>query len=139
GIQLGRRFRALKLWFVLRSYGLSGLMNKLRFHLNLANQLKELIEQDCRFELLAPSNFTTICFRFKPKNLSEEEINVINKKLLEEINSSGFAFLSHTVLNEKFAIRFSIGQTNTQLEDVLETWNLIQKVAERIEKNGTQT
>ncbi len=139
GIQLGRRFRALKLWFVLRSYGLSGLKNTLRFHLNLANQLKELIGKDCRFELLAPANFTTICFRFKPKNLSEEQINAINKKLLDEINSSGFAFLSHTMLNGKFALRFSIGQTYTQLDDALETWNLIQKVAERLEKNGTKT
>ncbi|MEJ5286383.1 MAG: pyridoxal-dependent decarboxylase [Bacteroidota bacterium] len=133
GIQLGRRFRALKLWFVLRYFGLREIQAKLRKHLEFAKKLKEQILSDSRFEVLAPVNFTTICFRFSNSKLNEQELDQINKKLLEEINASGFAFLSHTTLNGKFVLRFSIGQTNTEWDDVLQTWHFIQKQANKLE------
>lgn len=135
GIQLGRRFRALKLWFVLRSFGLKGIQSKLRLHINFAKELEKMIRQDNRFEILAPVNFTTICFRYNNplRKKSEEQLNDFNKKLLETINQSGFAFLSHTTLNGKITIRFSIGQTNTCLDDIQQTWSLIQKKAAELE------
>ncbi len=135
-IQLGRRFRALKLWFVLRSYGLEGLRRNLKKHLNFARTLENKIAEDIRFEILAPVNFTTICFRYydKTKAFTQRELNDFNKKLLDEINNSGFAFLSHTTLNGKFVIRFSIGQTNTELDDVIKTWKLIQKLTTKLEE-----
>lgn len=134
GIQLGRRFRALKLWFVLRSFGIKGLQDKLRYHISLAKQLEKEIRSDGRFEILAPVNFNTICFRYKPTdaNLTDSELNEINKNLLDKINASGFAFLSHTTLKNKFTLRFSIGQTNTTSEDVLNTWKLIQNLVGEI-------
>ncbi|MGC8747792.1 MAG: pyridoxal phosphate-dependent decarboxylase family protein [Candidatus Kapaibacteriota bacterium] len=140
GIQLGRRFRALKLWFVLRIFGLKGIQAKLRTHLSLAKELERRILADNRFEILAPVNFTTICFRYNNRNvfLNEDQLNTFNKRLLDEINNSGFAFLSHTSLNGKFAIRFSIGQTNTQLDDVIETWNHILKISEHLEKHDKE-
>ncbi|MCX7908537.1 MAG: pyridoxal-dependent decarboxylase [Ignavibacteria bacterium] len=138
GIQLGRRFRALKLWFVLSYFGLEGLREKLRQHLQFTNELKKMISKDTNFEILAPVNFTTICFRYvgKDRTFDEEELNRINKKILDSINESGFAFLSHTLLNGKFAIRFSIGQTNTELKDITETWNFIKNTANKVIYNG---
>jgi len=140
GIPLGRRFRALKLWFVLRSFGIEGIRNKIRNHISYAQTLVELIGADKRFELLAPVNFSTICFRYndKTKNHSENDLNILNKKILDAVNESGYAFLSHTTLNGKFAIRFSIGQTNTELQDVLDTWNFIQSIATEVVKNENQ-
>lgn len=132
GIQLGRRFRALKLWFVLRSFGTNGLKNKIRNHLNWAGRLAELIQNEPFYEILAPVNLNTICFRFSPKGVSSQEIDNLNRKLLDSINSTGYAFLSHTSLNGKFVIRFSIGQTNTTWDDVLNTWNLIKSSARKL-------
>ncbi len=135
GIQLGRRFRALKLWFVIRSFGLKGLQEKVRYHIDLVKELETLIRSNPNFEILAPVNFSTICFRYVPKHFEQtnKNINQINKTLLEKINSSGFAFLSHTILNGKFTLRFSIGQANTTRDDVLKTWKFIENLAENIE------
>ncbi|OGU14898.1 MAG: amino acid decarboxylase [Ignavibacteria bacterium GWB2_35_12] len=126
GIQLGRRFRALKLWFVIRSFGVSGLQEKLRLHIKLAQDLVKNIESENDFEILAPVPFNTICFRYKPAGVvHEEEINKINEKLLSKLNETGKLFLTHTKLNEKYVIRFMIGQTNVNEKHVSETWELI--------------
>ncbi len=125
GIQLGRRFRALKLWFVIRTFGVEGLKQKISSHLQWAKLLEKEIQKDGRFEILAPVNFNTICFRYEPKGRSEEEIEELNRKLFNTINDSGFAFFSHTKLKGKFAIRFSIGQTNTNWEHIAQTWEFI--------------
>jgi len=126
GIQLGRRFRALKLWFVIRSFGVSGLQEKLRLHIKLAQDLVKNIESENDFEILAPVPFNTICFRYKPAGVvHEEEINKINEKLLSKLNETGKLFLTHTKLNEKYVIRFMIGQTNVNEKHVSETWEMI--------------
>lgn len=132
GIQLGRRFRALKLWFVIRSFGLEGLRQKIRQHLQWTQELAELIQSNRDFEILAPVNLNTICFRFIPDGIAPNKIDDLNKELLELVNSSGFAYLSHTYLNGRFAIRFSIGQTNTTREDIFETWKFIETSAKKI-------
>ncbi|MCW4034859.1 MAG: pyridoxal-dependent decarboxylase, partial [Candidatus Bathyarchaeota archaeon] len=132
GIHLGRRFRALKLWFVLRSYGIEGIQNMVREHIRLAQMLKQWIEADSRFEVMAPVDFSLVCFRLNPKTLSEEQLTELNKQLLESVNKTGKTFLSHTVLKGKYVIRFCIAQRTTKQEHVEKTWKLVTTKAEEI-------
>jgi aromatic-L-amino-acid/L-tryptophan decarboxylase len=120
GVQLGRRFRALKLWFVMRYFGREGIAAILREHMSAARELASWVEADARFEVAAPVRFALVCFRL---NGSED----INRELLERINSSGEAFLSHTVLNGKFTLRLSIGNVKTTRQDVARVWHVIQR------------
>lgn len=136
GIQLGRRFRALKLWFVIRAFGVEGLKEKLSSHIEWAKLLEKEMRADGRFEILAPVNFNTICFRCKFRGKTDEELEILNKKLLDAINDSGIAFFSHTKLNGKFAIRFSIGQTNTKWQHIYQTWQFIQSKTSEIIENA---
>lgn len=127
GIPLGRRFRALKLWFVLRYYGKKGLQDKIKYHIDLANVLKQRILDSDDFELLAPVQFALVCFRFAPKGVNETKLNELNEIFLERLNETGRLFLTHTKLNGKYTIRFSIGQTEVKLEHIDQAWELIQK------------
>jgi aromatic-L-amino-acid decarboxylase len=130
GLQLGRRFRALKLWFVIRTFGVTGLQEKVRFHLKLARELTETIGSADDFELLAPVPLNTICFRYKPQGTTaEDELTGINAGLLERLNATGKMFLTHTKLNGRFALRIVVGQTNVEERHVREAWNLIQRMA----------
>ena len=130
GVQLGRRFRALKLWYVFRYYGRQGIIALLREALRLAQLLKSLIEEDDRFELSAPVPLSLVCFRLRAGNAA-------NERLLSEINASGKAFLSHTVLNGQFVLRLAIGNFQTTEQDVRETWHLIRELSERIDVSET--
>jgi aromatic-L-amino-acid decarboxylase len=133
GLQLGRRFRALKLWFVIRHYGISGLQQKVRFHLDLTNIILNKIENSVDFELLAPITLNTICFRLKPSTISDEErLNRLNEELLDRLNKSGKLYLTHTKLKGKFTLRFVVGQTEVQERHVTQAWNLIEKEAQRL-------
>ena len=133
GIQLGRRFRALKLWFVIRTFGLRGLQEKLRHHLALAARQAERIRKDGRFEIMAPVPLNTICFRYHPAGVDDPTLlNSLNARLLEAVNSSGKAYLTHTKLRGLFTIRMVIGQTAVEEEHVLATWDLIRATAERL-------
>ena len=125
GIPLGRRFRALKLWFVVRSYGLEGLREKLRNHLMLAQKAKTWIEDEGQLEILAPVNFNTICFRFYSEGLSLKEENTINETWMNRVNATGEAFFSHTKLNEKYVIRWVIGQTDVTEKHIQKVWSLL--------------
>lgn len=133
GIQLGRRFRALKLWFVIRHFGVEGLQKKIRTHIFLAQKHKESINRDNDFELLAPVPLNTLCFRFHPSHISDEgKLNELNGKLLEQLNKSGKLFITHTKLDEKFTLRMVIGNTNVEQRHVDEAWNLIRKLASKL-------
>ncbi|MBI4773264.1 MAG: aminotransferase class V-fold PLP-dependent enzyme [Deltaproteobacteria bacterium] len=130
GIQLGRRFRALKLWFVLRHYGVEGLRERVREHIALAQQFKTWVENHPYFELLAPVPLNTICFRFHPETardarISDEELDGLNKKLLDEVNRSGRMFLTHTKLSDRFCLRLCVGQTQTRQKHVEEAWRTL--------------
>jgi aromatic-L-amino-acid decarboxylase len=132
GIQLGRRFRALKLWFVLRTYGVQGLQERLREHLALAQEFKGWVEQSPDFETLSPVPLNTICFRFQPEKrsgstLSAEELDGLNKTLLDEVNCSGRIFMTSTRLSGTFCLRLCIGQTETRREHVVEAWDALQE------------
>lgn len=130
GIQLGRRFRSLKLWFIIRYFGVDGLAERIKHHIDLAQELKGWIKNSKDFELMAPVPFSTVCFRYNPGNKTEEELNTINEKLLEDINASGKIFLSHTKLHGKFIIRLTIGSIRHQKHHVEEAWNLIKEIAQ---------
>ena len=125
GVPLGRRFRALKLWFVIRSFGVEKLQTKIRLHLQLSQSFKEWIEASSQFELMAPVDLNTICFRYADSKKSKEEINTISEQLLEQINNSGKAYLTHTKLNDWFTLRMVIGQTNVAQKHIEQLKNLI--------------
>jgi aromatic-L-amino-acid decarboxylase len=126
GIQLGRRFRALKLWFVIRSFGVTGLQEKLRKQLSIAGELTTRIENHPDFDLLAPVVFNLICFRFHPAGLDDQEkLNNMNEKLLLTLNSTGKIYISHTKLNGIYTLRMVTGQTHVELHHVLSAWELI--------------
>jgi aromatic-L-amino-acid/L-tryptophan decarboxylase len=129
GIPLGRRFRALKLWFVIRTYGTEGLKELLRSHITLAEYLCGQIRSEKDFEILAPRSANLICFRYRPEGKSEDEMNAINEKILHRLNDSGKIFITHTKLNGKFTLRMVIAQTNVQEHHVKEAWELIKKFA----------
>lgn len=132
GVQLGRRFRSLKLWFIIRYFGVDGLAERIRQHINLAKEFAGWIAADKEFELLAPVPFSTFCFRYNPGNKSEEELNRLNEKLLEDINSSSKIFLSHTKLNGKFTIRLTIGSIRHEKRHIEEAWVIIKSTAKRL-------
>jgi aromatic-L-amino-acid decarboxylase len=135
GIQLGRRFRALKLWFVIRSYGVEGLQRIVREHIHLAELFKSWVEEHELFEILAPMHLSLICFRLNDGR-SEEELNTLNKELIERINQSGKAFLTQTMLKGKFVLRMAIGSRMTEERHVRQAWELIVSTAKNmLEKN----
>mgnify|MGYP001412541401 CR=1 FL=1 len=129
GIQLGRRFRSLKLWFIIRYFGVDGLSSRIKNHINLAQEFANWIKAEEDFELMAPVPFSTVCFRYNPKNKNEDELNIINEKLLEKINASGKLFLSHTKLNGKFVIRLTIGSIRHEKRNIVDAWKLIRTAA----------
>lgn len=134
-VPLGRRFRALKLWFVIRHYGVEGLRAYIREHMRIAEVFESLVRADERFEVAAPRTVTLICFALRPR-LGEtvEQTSARNQSLLESINGSGRALLSHTVLTvdgtRRFVLRMAIGGSQTREEHVRRTWELIASLAD---------
>jgi aromatic-L-amino-acid decarboxylase len=122
GIQLGRRFRSLKFWMVVRYFGVDGLRRRIREHIRLAKQFGEWVEDDSRFLLLLPVEFGTVCFRMNGSNEA-------NEQLLEILNRRGPIYLSHTNLNGDVILRFSIGNVRTTEAHVEAAWRLIQTAA----------
>jgi aromatic-L-amino-acid/L-tryptophan decarboxylase len=128
GVALGRRFRALKLWFVIRNFGVNGIQEKLRNHIKMAKTLEQEMQQQEGFEILAPLNFNLICFRYVPSGMKDkQQINVYNEKLLKSINSTGKIYLTHTKIDEKYALRIVLGQTYLKEEHVAKAWDIIKE------------
>lgn len=125
GIQLGRRFRALKLWFVIRYFGVEGMQNRLREHCRLARLFASWVEGSPDFELMAPVPFALVCFCAIKAGASEEELNALNERIMNEINASGEAYLSHTKLNGKFALRLSVGSIRVEESHLKKVWDLL--------------
>ena len=131
GIALGRRFRALKLWFVIRSYGVEGIREILRRHIEIARCVEEEIRAREDFEILAPRTLNLVCFRYHPRGVDDrEELNALNERLLQAVNATGKAFLTHTKLRGAYTLRMVTGQTRVTLEDALGAWELIVRLAE---------
>ena len=118
GVQLGRRFRSLKLWFVMRYFGRERIAAIIREQCEFARRFAERLEEDGRFETLAPVRFSVVCFRLKGP---EER----NRALLDAINASGLAFLSHTVLNCTYVLRLAVGNVRTTWHDIERVWDFI--------------
>lgn len=123
GIQLGRRFRALKLWFVIRYFGREGLIARLREHCRLAHLFASWVEASPDFELMAPVPFALVCFRASPAGV--DDLNAFNERLMNDINTSGEAYLSHTKLNGKFTLRLSVGSIRVEERHLQKIWNLL--------------
>jgi aromatic-L-amino-acid decarboxylase len=139
GVSLGRRFRALKLWMIIRSLGREGIANAISDHISYAQKVADMIQANDNFHLLAPVPFSTVVFQFRPRTMaksngtwSESEVNDLNERLLNAVNHTGKAFLSHTKLRGRFGIRMAIGNLKTNWRDVAETWELIQKEADAL-------
>ncbi|MEI6049056.1 MAG: aminotransferase class I/II-fold pyridoxal phosphate-dependent enzyme [Bacteroidota bacterium] len=132
GVPLGRRFRALKLWSVIRSYGTDGLREKIRYHISIATRLAEMISEETDFEILAPVVLCVVCFRYIPAGYNDDQINSLNEKLNHRLNDSGKIYLSHTVLNGKYTLRMVTAQTNVTLGHVVKAWDLIKNTARSV-------
>ena len=131
GIQLGRRFRALKLWFVIRSYGVRGLQDMVRNHISMARWFAGKVIESGNFELLAPVSASLVCFRWNDGKTPETELDKINRQLLARINESGEVYLTHTLLSDRYTLRISVGQRTTTRADVEKAWKIIKAAAVR--------
>ena len=130
GIQLGRRFRALKLWFVIRSFGVIQLQEKIREHIEIARWFEKQVTEYPGFEILAPVTLSVVCFRFKPDGINDlENLNRTNETLMKQLNASGKLFLTHTKLNGKYTLRMSIAGTLTEQQHVEKAWELIKETS----------
>jgi aromatic-L-amino-acid decarboxylase len=127
GVQLGRRFRALKLWMVIRAFGAEGLAARLEAHCDLARLAAGWVERTADWELSAPVPFSLVCFRFAPAGTSEEERDRLNAAILQRVNESGEAYLSHTRLNGRYVLRLAIGNIRTEERHVARAWELLQE------------
>ena len=126
GIQLGRRFRALKLWFVIRDYGVEGIREKVKQHLEWAGDLAGMIESSNNFELLQPQHLSLVCFRFSPPGVEDPEIlNQLNSELMQRLNESGKIFLTHTKVRGLTTLRMVVAQTNVTQAHVPRAWEFI--------------
>jgi aromatic-L-amino-acid decarboxylase len=131
GVSLGRRMRALKLWFVLRHYGGEGLAERVRQHVRMARWLRDQIERAPDWELCAPVPMATVCFRHRPSDsLSEAELEAHNRELMARVNAGGAVFISHAVPGDHFVLRASVGNIRTGPEDVARLWEALQEAAQ---------
>ena len=142
GVQLGRRFRALKLWMILRSFGARAIRERLAEHIRLAQTLARWIDDHPDFERMAPVPFSVVCFRWKPAaaplggQLDETALDAANERLVDAVNQTGRVFLSHTRLRGRIAIRIAIGHLRTTETHVRQAWELVQQQAAEFKGTG---
>ena len=130
GVQLGRRFRALKLWFVIRTYGVAGLRRMIAHHIVLAEEVERWVVDAPDFELMAPRSLALVNFRYHPRGVDDPGVlDKLNSRLLEALNDSGAIYLTQNLVNGAYAIRIAIGQTSTERRHVEAAWQLIQETA----------
>jgi aromatic-L-amino-acid decarboxylase len=135
GVQLGRRFRSLKLWMILRSYGAAKIRETLAEHIRLAQQLVSWVDADPDFERLAPAPFSVVCFRWRPRatTMTEGELDAANERIVELVNRSGDAFIAHTRLRGRLSLRVAIGHIRTTEHHVARVWELIRSAAQNVQ------
>jgi aromatic-L-amino-acid decarboxylase len=148
GVQLGRRFRALKLWMIIRTFGHGGLAARIREHIRLGQLIAARVDADPDFERLAPAPFSTVCFRACPRDLAvrlgeagpeearqlEAYLDELNAAVIDAVNATGQAFFSHTRLNGRYTIRMAIGNIRTSEAHVLRAWELVRQAALRMDR-----
>jgi aromatic-L-amino-acid decarboxylase len=139
GIQLGRRFRSLKLWFIIRYFGVEGIVSRIREHLRIGKLFAGWVDEHPLFERLAPTPLSTICFRALPgKITNEEELNIFNEKLMNAVNETGKVFLTHTKLNGQFTIRLVVSGLRTEEKHVKLAWELLQNKLDDLQKDYSE-
>jgi aromatic-L-amino-acid decarboxylase len=129
GVQLGHRFRALKLWFVMRAFGAEGLAERIRFHCALAGEFAGWVDAEPDWERMAPVPMSVVCFRYAPPDTSEAERAAINARIMEAVNASGRVYLSHTKLGDAYVLRLAIGNLRTERRHIAEAWRLLRAAA----------
>jgi aromatic-L-amino-acid decarboxylase len=134
GVSLGRRFRSLKLWMVLRAFGSAGIAERLREHIRLAAQFADWVDAHPNFERMAPTPLSVVCFRAHPAALEDEELDDFNEELLRRLSAGGEIYLSHTKLRDRYTLRLAIGNIRTTEQHVTRAWELIQAEAEALSK-----
>ena len=133
GVPLGRRFTALKLWFVIRTYGVQGLQAMVRRHVEMAHLFRGEVDAAPDFQTLAPSPVNLVTFRYAPPGVDEDRMDALNEELLERLNSTGRVYLTHTRLNGAYVLRFVVGQTFVEHRHVEGAWQLIKRSARSLE------
>jgi aromatic-L-amino-acid decarboxylase len=129
GLQLGRRFRALKLWFVLRHFGADGIRQRLREHIELAQQFARWVRDEPDWEVLAPHPLSVVCFRYAPSGFGEAQLEALNASIMHAVNATGEVFISHTKIEGRYALRLAIGNLRTQRSDVEHAWRILKREA----------
>jgi aromatic-L-amino-acid decarboxylase len=131
GVQLGRRFRALKLWMILRAYGARGIRDLLSHHISLAQSVAGWVDEHPDFERLAPVPLSVVCFRWKPsaRHSNEADLDAANQRIADEVNQTGDVFVSTARVREHVVIRIAIGHLRTSEAHVRRAWDLIVRSA----------
>ena len=129
GIALGRRFRALKLWMVIRAYGVNRIVDVLRSHIAMAEEFAMWVDADPDWVLAAPQMFSLVCFRYAPAGVPPKEADAMNQQILDRVNAGGRAYMSHTRLNGRLVIRLAIGNLRTERRHVRGAWDLLRAAA----------
>jgi aromatic-L-amino-acid decarboxylase len=132
GLQLGRRFRALKLWFAIRTYGVHGLQRALRAHIALAQEFAGWVDAEPNWEIAAPHPLSVVCYRFVPPGVDAEAVDALNAAIVEEVNADGRIFISSTKLHGRTVLRLAIGNAQTTRDDVALAWEIIRGAPARV-------
>jgi aromatic-L-amino-acid decarboxylase len=132
GIQLGRRFRSLKLWMVMRAFGSEGIAERIRFHCELAREFAGMVHFEGGWELTAPVPLSLVCFRRIPPGAGEDEIARVNSAIMEKVNARGKAYLSHTRLDGRYTLRLAIGNIRTDRSHIETVWNELRAAASEV-------
>ncbi len=136
GLQLGRRFRALKLWFVMRHFGARNIRERLRAHIELAQEFAGWVRADRDWEVLAPHPLSVVCFRYSPRGVGDDRLDALNAALLEAVNATGEVFLSHTKVGGRYAIRLAVGNLRTRRADVEHAWRVLRRQGGLVQEAG---
>ncbi|VAH13174.1 unnamed protein product [Triticum turgidum subsp. durum] len=132
-VGVGRRFRGLKLWMVMRTYGTAKLQEHIRSDVAMAKMFEDFVRADDRFEVVVPRNFALVCFRIKATGaMTEEDADEANRVLMENLNKTGKAYLAHTVVGDRFVLRFAVGSSLQEERHVRSAWDLIKKTTSSI-------
>jgi len=132
GVALGRRFRSLKLWFVMRYFGAEGIRRRIRAHVEMAREVAAWIDADPDWVRVAPVPFSTVVFRFSPEGISPTTADDLNRAILDAANSTGEVFLSHTVLNGRYCLRIALGNLRTEWRHLERAWEILREAAESL-------
>ncbi|EOX99271.1 Tyrosine/DOPA decarboxylase [Theobroma cacao] len=129
----GRRFKSLRLWLIFRSYGIVNIQNHIRSDVRMAKMFEGFVSSDPRFEIVVPREFGLVCFRLKPdENIGSDYTEMLNRKLLEWVNSTGRVYMTHTIVGGIYILRFAVGATLTEDRHVVAAWNLIKEGADAL-------